>query len=151
MNCIEKTTASSAHSQMTEDSQDMSQASQASHQSLATMFPHLSNRVRETVVIPISSSSRNLHYSVWVSFAEIYNENCYDLLEKIPEVKRKGEKPRRMPLKLAEDRGGSVYIRGLKEILVSNADEAYQVTTSHKLATWPREVSLKGLPRPKCV
>ena len=113
---------------MTEDSQDTSQASQASHQSLATMFPHLSNRVRETVTIPMSSSSANLNYSVWVSFAEIYNENCYDLLEKMPEVRRKGEKPRRMPLKLAEDRGGSVYIRGLKEILVSNADEAFQVT-----------------------
>jgi hypothetical protein len=77
--------------------------------------------------VPLSSASK-LQYSIWVSFAEIYNENCYDLLEKMPEVKRKGEKPRRMPLKVAEDRGGCVYIRGLKEILVSNADEAYQVS-----------------------
>jgi kinesin family protein 20 len=45
----------------------------------------------------------------------------------MPEIKRKGDKPRRMPLKIAEDRGGCVYIRGLREILVSNADEAYQL------------------------
>jgi hypothetical protein len=123
LNAEHSKASSVANSQISEDSQNMSQAS---HQSLATMFPHLSNRVRETASVPLSSASR-LQYSIWVSFAEIYNENCYDLLEKMPEVKRKGEKPRRMPLKVAEDRGGCVYIRGLKEILVSNADEAYQV------------------------
>jgi hypothetical protein len=48
------------------------------------------------------------------------------LLEKMPEAKRKGEKPRRVPLKLAEE-GGCVYIKGLREIYVSSADEAYQV------------------------
>jgi hypothetical protein len=83
----------------------------------------------ETASVPVSSASTS-RYSIWVSFAEIYNENCFDLLEKMSEVKRKGEKPRRMPLKVAEDRGGCVYIRGLKEIHVSNADEAYQVKIS---------------------
>ena len=28
-----------------------------------------------------------MFYTVWVSFAEIYNENVYDLFDKIPEVK----------------------------------------------------------------
>jgi kinesin family member 20 len=96
------------------------------HQSLATMFPHLSERVREEASVSLPSSSR-LNYCIWVSFAEVYNENCYDLLDKIPEVKRKGDKPRRTPLKIAEDRSGCVFIRGLKEVLVSNADEAYQL------------------------
>ena len=107
-------------------SEDTQNFSQATNQSLATMFPHLQNRVRETALVTLSSTSK-LHYSIWVSFAEVYNENCYDLLEKLPEVKRKGDKPRRIPLKIAEDRGGNVYIRGLKEVLVSNADEAYQL------------------------
>ena len=64
---------------------------------------------------------------MWVSFAEIYNENIHDLLEKLPEAKHKGDKPRRRPLKLAEDRGGGVYIKGLKEVPVYSADEAYQL------------------------
>ena len=55
---------------------------------------------------------------MWISFAEIYNENIYDLLEKIPPVKRKGDKPKRNQLKLAEDTKGSIYIKGLKEIKV---------------------------------
>ncbi len=25
-------------------------------------------------------------YTVWISFAEIYNENIYDLFQKVPEV-----------------------------------------------------------------
>ena len=61
------------------------------------------------------------------SFAEIYNENIFDLLEKLPEPKRKGEKPRRIPMKLAEEKGGAVYIKGLKEVPVSSSDEAYQL------------------------
>jgi len=46
----------------------------------------------------------------------------------MPEVKRKGDKPRRLPLKLAEE-NNCVFVKGLKEIPVSNADEAYQVNT----------------------
>ena len=72
------------------------------------------------------------HFAVWVSFAEIYNENIYDLFEKLPEVKNGGNdrKPRRLPLKLAEDKNGTVYIKGLKEVAVANTDEAYQLLQS---------------------
>jgi len=98
-------------------SEDTRNFSQAGHQSLATIFSQLQNRVRETAEIALSTGSK-MHYSVWISFAEVYNENCYDLLEKMPEVKRKNDKPRRAPLKIVEDKG-CVYIRGLKEILVS--------------------------------
>ena len=47
-------------------------------------------------------------FSIWVSFAEIYNEYIYDLLEAIP----KGKKARRQPLKLSSDKNGSVFIKG---------------------------------------
>lgn len=49
---------------------------------------------------------------VWVSFAEIYNENIYDLLQPLP-----GRGQQRAKLKL----GGlhdDTYIRGLKSIYV---------------------------------
>ena len=46
----------------------------------------------------------------------------------IPSVHRKGDKPPARPaLKLAEDKNGSIYVRGLKEVKVNSADEAYQV------------------------
>lgn len=64
-----------------------------------------------------------IKFSIWVSFAEIYNEYIYDLLEAVP----KGKKVRRQALKLSEDKHGSIFIKGLKEIQVSNADEAYKV------------------------
>ena len=107
-----------------------SQASDTSLQSLATMFPMMKNRVRDSNILTSvkdAEENENIQYSVWISFAEIYNENIYDMLEKVPEVKRKGEKPRRNPLKLAEDKAGSVYIKGLKEIQVGSSDEAYQL------------------------
>ena len=46
-------------------------------------------------------------YAVFVSFAEIYNEYIFDLLEKIPVLKGK-----RNPLMLGEDYNGAVYIKG---------------------------------------
>ena len=117
-------------------SSEMSQDSLSSHisdcslQSLATMFPMLKNRLRDTNVVKSvqnTEETADIQYSVWISFAEIYNENIYDMLEKIPDVKRKGDKPRKIPLKLAEDKDGAVYIKGLKEIQVNSADEAYQL------------------------
>ena len=117
-------------------SSEMSQDSLSSHlsdcslQSLATMFPMLKNRLRDTNIVKSAQNTEeaaDIQYSVWISFAEIYNENIYDMLEKIPDVKRKGDKPRKIPLKLAEDKDGAVYIKGLKEIQVNSADEAYQL------------------------
>ena len=50
----------------------------------------------------------NIKFSVWASFAEIYNEQIYDLLEPLPKKKNS----RRPCLKLSEDRNGSPYIKG---------------------------------------
>ncbi len=91
--------------------------------SIASMM----SRVRDETKIDLSDTDNQFNYAIWVSFAEIYNENVYDLLEKMPEPKYKGDRPRRMPLKIAEDRGGYAYIKGLKEVSVTSADEAYQL------------------------
>ncbi|XP_078051555.1 uncharacterized protein LOC144477697, partial [Augochlora pura] len=60
------------------------------------------------------------YYSVWVSFAEIYNEIVYDLLSN--ETQK-----RRTPLKLVTDTQGTAFIKGLKTVCVSSGSEAYQV------------------------
>ncbi|XP_076619686.1 uncharacterized protein LOC143341046 [Colletes latitarsis] len=60
------------------------------------------------------------HYSVWVSFAEIYNEVVYDLLSNESQKKR-------TPLKLATDSQSRAFIKGLKTVCVNSGSEAYQV------------------------
>ena len=60
-----------------------SQASDTSLQSLATMFPMMKNRVRDSNILTSvkdAEENENIQYSVWISFAEIYNENIRDLL-----------------------------------------------------------------------
>ena len=51
--------------------------------------------------------STNVCYSLWVSFAEIYNEFIYDLLGEEPRSRR-----RRPALKLAEDKNHNHFIKG---------------------------------------
>ena len=87
---------------------------------------HSGQRVKDETKIKLPQLQQGSQYAIWISFAEIYNENIYDLFEKLPEVKN-GEKPRRCPLKLADDKNGTVYIKGLKEVAVDNTDEAYQL------------------------
>jgi len=67
-----------------------------------------------------SNQCPDAHYSVWVSFAEIYNEIVYDLLTSECQKKR-------IPLKLGADSNGRAFIRGLKTIYVNSAAEAYQI------------------------
>ncbi|XP_076650329.1 uncharacterized protein LOC143357680 [Halictus rubicundus] len=62
----------------------------------------------------------DVHYSVWVSFAEIYNEVVYDLLSNENQKKR-------TPLKLVTDTQGTAFIKGLKTVCVNSGSEAYQV------------------------
>ena len=53
----------------------------------------LKNRVRETAKCDLlltngeSNDFLQTRYSVWVSYAEVYNEAVHDLLEKVPEPK----------------------------------------------------------------
>ena len=75
--------ASSALMSETLESADVTNISQ---QSLATMFPRLADRVRDETLVDIKH--HEIKYAVWISFAEIYNESIYDLLEKMPVAKR---------------------------------------------------------------
>lgn len=53
-------------------------------------------------------------YSLWVSYAELYNERVYDLLDCSTISKNK----RRKELKLMQDRNGYSYIKGVDEIFL---------------------------------
>ncbi|KAG7203925.1 hypothetical protein KM043_016945 [Ampulex compressa] len=86
---------------------------------------HLNTYKQMQKVLQEESSIRqsycdNAYYSVWVSFAEIYNETIYDLLSNESQKKR-------IPLKLAMDNYGTAFIKGLKTVCVNSASEAYQV------------------------
>uniref|UniRef100_A0A915JYZ8 Kinesin motor domain-containing protein n=1 Tax=Romanomermis culicivorax TaxID=13658 RepID=A0A915JYZ8_ROMCU len=60
------------------------------------------------VPVKTDGSFAGFKYLIWISFAEIYNEYVYDLLDVAPNSKNK----RRIPLKLSEDNRGLVYVKG---------------------------------------
>jgi len=53
-------------------------------------------------------------YSIWVSFAEVYNERVYDLFDSVTNARR-----RRRELKIFQDKQGHVYIKGTIQIQLS--------------------------------
>ncbi|XP_048465123.1 kinesin-like protein KIF20B [Rhincodon typus] len=63
-----------------------------------------------------------IRFSVWVSFCEIYNETLYDLLDLVPYKCQK-----RKVLRFAQDTKGNTYVKDLRWIQVSNAEEAYKI------------------------
>lgn len=81
-------------------------------------YKQMQKLLQEESVRP--SQCHDAHYSIWVSFAEIYNEIVYDLLSNECQKKR-------VPLKLGTDSGGRAFIKGLKTIHVNSASEAYQI------------------------
>jgi len=72
-----------------------------------SFFQTLDQRVREETKVSVDEQG-SVRFSVWVSFAEIYNEQIYDLLVPMPKKKN----ARRQVLKLSEDKHGSPYIKG---------------------------------------
>ncbi|KAI8052929.1 kinesin motor domain-containing protein [Syncephalis plumigaleata] len=62
-------------------------------------------------------------YSVWVSFAEIYTEKAYDLLNttEAPNAKRKNLIITHCPAT------GAKYMHGLREVHVRSIEEAYAI------------------------
>ncbi|XP_041377460.1 kinesin-like protein KIF20B isoform X2 [Gigantopelta aegis] len=106
------------------ESSNISSAVKESVDSTSDLFMDLENRVREETAVSVTDQGQ-IRFSVWVSFAEIYNEQIFDLLEPIPKKKN----ARRPILGLRDDKNGSPYIKGLKEICVTNADEAYKLLT----------------------
>lgn len=67
----------------------------------------IENRIREETKVMVEDQGQIL-FSVWVSFAEIYNEQIFDLLQPLSKKKN----ARRPVLKLSDDRNGSPYIKG---------------------------------------
>ncbi|XP_069756699.1 kinesin-like protein KIF20B isoform X2 [Narcine bancroftii] len=63
-----------------------------------------------------------IRFSIWVSFCEIYNETLYDLLDPVPCKYQK-----RKILRLVQDSKGNIYVKDLKWIQVSNAEEACMI------------------------
>ncbi|XP_058507508.1 kinesin-like protein KIF20B isoform X2 [Solea solea] len=61
-------------------------------------------------------------FSVWVSFCEIYNENIHDLLEVLP-----SGAPRRTVLRLSQDVKGNAFVKDLRWVQVTSAEEAFKV------------------------
>ncbi|XP_059376232.1 kinesin-like protein KIF20B [Carassius carassius] len=61
-------------------------------------------------------------FSIWVSFCEIYNENIHDLLEQ-----HSNSASRRTNLRLCQDVKGNSFIKDLRWVQVSSADEALKV------------------------
>ncbi|KAI6655625.1 Kinesin-like protein KIF20A [Oopsacas minuta] len=61
-------------------------------------------------------------YSIWVSFVEIHNESIYDLLDGVNTHKTGSIS--KVPLKLADDQDGNVYIKDIIEIGCNTAMEA---------------------------
>ncbi|XP_019615501.1 PREDICTED: kinesin-like protein KIF20B isoform X1 [Branchiostoma belcheri] len=88
------------------------------------VLAEVESRVADETSVSVDAQGP-VKFSIWVSFAEIYNEYIYDLLEAYPQGKNK----RRPTLKLSEDKHGSIYIKGLREIMVTSADEAYKILT----------------------
>ncbi|XP_046737906.1 kinesin-like protein KIF20B [Diprion similis] len=66
------------------------------------------------------SHNENLMYSVWISFAEIYNDAIYDLLSSDCQKKK-------VPLKMVTDKQGRTFIKDLRMVYVNSDEEAYQV------------------------
>lgn len=69
-----------------------------------------------------SFDKANYNFSIWVSYAEIYNEYIYDLLSPVPLRKK-----RRPTLKLGQDTRKIPYIKDLREIYITSSEEAAKV------------------------
>ncbi|WFC97539.1 hypothetical protein MYAM1_000253 [Malassezia yamatoensis] len=73
-------------------------------------------RITDLIFQCIMHSPPTLEYLVKVSYMEIYMERVRDLLV-----------PDRDNLQVHEDRAGGVYVQGLSEYYVGNADEVFQI------------------------
>ncbi|XP_046417494.1 kinesin-like protein KIF20B [Neodiprion fabricii] len=89
-----------------------------------TEFINAYQTMRETIRATESDSTlshnENLMYSVWISFAEIYNDAIYDLLSTDCQKKK-------VPLKMVTDKQGRTFIKDLRMVYVNSDEEAYQV------------------------
>ncbi|KAJ9597036.1 hypothetical protein L9F63_027074, partial [Diploptera punctata] len=108
-------------SELSSDSQSVSTfSSLLTHNISANMFREMQSRL--TDLRSEIDAEKDTVFSVWVSFAEVYNENVFDLLEPISS---RGHK--RTNLTLGQDGTSNIYIKGLRHVWVTSGEEAYQV------------------------
>ena len=74
---------------------------------LQEVLAELDERIREEAAVSVEMQGQ-VKFSVWVSFAEIYNEQVFDLLEPLPKKKN----AKRNILQLREDKNGVPYVKG---------------------------------------
>ncbi|XP_063234181.1 kinesin-like protein KIF20A isoform X2 [Bacillus rossius redtenbacheri] len=92
---------------------------------VSAMFQDMEAHIRQDLLsdtIP-SKLDEDAQYLVYVSFAEIYNENIYDLLQL--SNPRQAYSWRRTPLQLGLDSFGNTYIKDLQHFQVTSGYEAY--------------------------
>lgn len=67
-------------------------------------------------------------YYIWVSFAEIYNENVYDLLSPdwLDDSNKENFQKKNRNLRIISNEGNA-YIKNLTSIFVTNKEEAYKI------------------------
>lgn len=85
-----------------DEGQTIHSIDQLTNNSITKMFEVLKNDGNISL-----DHGNNVAYTLWVSYAEIYNESIYDLLVSYS-VKQK-----RIPLKLSLDQNKNVYVRGM--------------------------------------
>jgi len=73
-------------------------------------------RMVRTVFNRIETSSENMEFTVKVSMTEIYNEKIKDLLD-----------PRKVDLKIHEEKGKGIYIQNVTERYVCDESEVYEI------------------------
>jgi hypothetical protein len=81
---------------------------------------------------------RNYEYSVWISYAEVYNEKAYDLLETVNSTSADGSQPLLLTRKALavkpsppsdSENGEGRYIAGLRHVRVTSAAQAKAVVS----------------------
>ncbi|XP_027862783.1 kinesin-like protein KIF20B isoform X26 [Xiphophorus couchianus] len=87
--------------------------------SAGSTAPQPSTAAQDRIILDVKPNTK---FSVWVSFCEIYNENILDLLE----VAQSGAL-RRPALRLAQDANSNSYVKDLRWVQVSSAEEAFRV------------------------
>ncbi|KAK5647659.1 hypothetical protein RI129_002551 [Pyrocoelia pectoralis] len=79
----------------------------------------MQQHLEDNPVAIIDDDISDIHLSVWISFAEIYNEYVYDLLSTEPKPAHQRKKLRLVYL------NNNAYIKDLQHINVTSASEAY--------------------------
>ena len=81
-----------------------------------------SDNLLESWPTTTQSDETETRFMLWLSFAEIYNEQIFDLLD--PVMTARASRPSTLQLR---DGDGRPYICGLREIHVSNVEEAWHL------------------------